>query len=128
MWSLEHDPEWYERHCRDDERCKIDDIQLLLTLCVPTGIFLGTIRPLNRMPKYFGMVVCDSLPKKSIPGDCYGLLPVMRNRLGTGSVILLDDVELENPDPALSRWLEELSASYQVCPSRASSYAVVMLR
>jgi hypothetical protein len=80
-------------------RCKIGDIQLLLTLCVPTGIFLGTIRPLNRMPKHFGMVVCDSLPKKSIPGDCYGLLPVMRNRLGTGSVILLDDVELENPDP-----------------------------
>jgi hypothetical protein len=80
------------------------------------------------MPKHFGMVVCDSLRKKSIPGDCYGLLPVMRNRLGIGSVILLDDVELENPDSVLSRWLKELSASYQVCPSRASSYAVVTLR
>jgi hypothetical protein len=51
----------------------------------------------------------------------------MRDRLGSGSVIVLDDVELQNPDPVLFRWASETAASYQVFPSRASSYAVITL-
>jgi hypothetical protein len=126
--SLEHDPEWYESTAAMMRRYKIENIQLLLSPLRSYGDFSWYDPPLDRMPKHFGMVVCDGPPKKSTTGDRYGLLPVMRDRLGTGSVILLDDVELENPDPVLSRWLEELSASYRVFPSRASAYAVVTLR
>jgi predicted O-methyltransferase YrrM len=127
VWSLEHDPEWSESTAAMMSRYKIENIQLLLSPLRSYGNFSWYDPPLDRMPKHFGMVVCDGPPKKSTTGDRYGLLPVMRDRLGSGSVILLDDVEKQNPDPVLSRWLEEVPASYQVFLSRASSYAVITL-
>jgi hypothetical protein len=128
VWSLEHDPEWYESTAAMIRRYKIENVHLLRSSLRSYGDYSWYDAPLDQMPKHFGMVVCDGPPKKSTTGDRYGLIPVMRNRLGTGSFILLDDVELENPDPVLSRWLDEVSASYQLFPSRASSYAVIMLR
>ena len=108
-------------------RFQINGVELLLTPLRSYGEFSWYDIPLDQMPKRFGMVVCDGPPKKTTPGDRYGLLPIMRDRLGPGSVILLDDAEIHNPDRVLSRWLQEVSASYESFPSRASSYAVVVL-
>jgi predicted O-methyltransferase YrrM len=127
VFSLEHDPEWYEFTATLMRRHQIGQVQLLLSPLRSYGEFSWYDPPFDRIPKVFGTVVCDGPPKKTTPGDRYGLLPVMRDRLGSGSVIVLDDVELQNPDPVLFRWASETAASYQVFPSRASSYAVITL-
>jgi hypothetical protein len=127
VWSLEHDTEWYQHTSATMRRFQINGVELLLTPLRSYGEFSWYDIPLDQMPKRFGMVVCDGPPKKTTPGDRYGLLPIMRDRLGPGSVILLDDAEIHNPDRVLSRWLQEVSASYESFPSRASSYAVVVL-
>jgi hypothetical protein len=127
VWSLEHDPQWFETTAAMMRRYDIQNVNLLLCPLRSYGDFSWYNPPVDHIPKRFGMVVCDGPPKKSTPGDRYGLLPLMRNRLGSGSLILLDDVELQNSDPVLSRWMKETSAVYQVFPSRFSSYAVVTL-
>ena len=84
--------------------------------------------PLDRMPKRFGLVVCDGLPKRTTPCDRYGLLPVARDRLGGGCVVLLDDVDVQGQDQIVSGWLQERRASCRVSASRPSdSYAVITL-
>jgi predicted O-methyltransferase YrrM len=127
VWTLEHNADWYKQTLATLSRYGIDGVELLLTPLRSYDGFSWYDPPLDRMPKRFGTVVCDGPPKKTTPGDRYGLLPVMRNRLGSGTVILLDDVEMHNPDPVLSRWVQEVSTSYDLYPSRASSYAVVTL-
>jgi hypothetical protein len=80
------------------------------------------------MPKRFGLVVCDGPPQKTTPGDRYGLLPVMRDRLNTGSIILFDDVKKDGADPVVSRWVQETEASVELFSSRPSdSYAVIIV-
>ena len=80
------------------------------------------------MPRRFGVVVCDGPPKKTTPGDRYGLVPRMRDRLNGGSVILFDDVQTEGSDPILSQWLQETRAAFKLFSSGPSdSYAVVIV-
>ena len=127
VWSLEHDPEWYGRTAAMITRYQIENIHLLLSPLRSYGDFSWYDPPLNRMPKHFGMVVCDGPPSKTTPGERYGLLPVMRDRLGPGSVILLDDIEKGKVNGVVHRWQEEASVSYQRFMSRASAYGVLVL-
>ena len=86
------------------------------------------IRRWTDLPQRFEMVVCDGPPQKTTPGDRYGLVPRMRDRLTAGSVILFDDVRIEGPDPILSQWLQEVRASFKLFSSGPSdSYAVVIV-
>jgi predicted O-methyltransferase YrrM len=129
VWTLEHDPEWYEHTATALRRFGIEGVGLVLAPLRSYGDFSWYDVPLEKMPLRFDMVVCDGPPQKTTPGDRYGLLPVMRERLGPGSVILLDDVLTHGPDPVLTRWLGETTALYQVVASRASdTYAVIRLR
>lgn len=64
----------------------------------------------NRMPATFSLVVCDG-PPGDTPGGRYGLVPLMRDRLAPGCVILLDDVNREPERAIAERWADELSAS-----------------
>jgi hypothetical protein len=61
----------------------------------------------------YSLVVCDG-PPGSTKGGRYGLLPVMRNQLSPGAVILLDDgARLEEQKIAAS-WATELQGTWRV--------------
>jgi predicted O-methyltransferase YrrM len=129
VWTLEHDPEWYEHIAAALRRFRIEGVELVFAPLRDYGDYSWYDVPMERMPERFGMIVCDGPPQRTTPGDRYGLLPVMREHLGPGSVILLDDVLPHGRDPILSRWLQETRAVYQMVASRTSdSYAVVLLR
>ena len=114
VWSLEHDPKWYEQTATPLRRCRIEGVGLVLAPLRSYGEFSWYDVPLEEMPLWFSMIVCDGPPQKTTPGDRYGLLPVMRDHLGPGSVILLDDVLTQEPDPVLSRWLQENASGLSV--------------
>ena len=128
VWTLEHDPEWYHRMAVAMRRYRIEGVELTLAPLCSYGDFVWYGTPIDRMPKRFGLVVCDGPPQKTTKGDRYGLLPVMRESLNAGSVILFDDVKPEGPDPIVSRWVQEVRASAKVFSSRPSdSYAVIVV-
>jgi hypothetical protein len=125
---LEHDRKWYEHTATALRRFRIEGVGLVLAPLRSYGEFSWYDVPLEKMADRFSLVVCDGPPQKTTPGDRYGLLPVMGDRLGPGTVIFLDDVLTKGPDPVLSRWLEKTRAVYQIVASRASdSYAVILL-
>jgi O-antigen/teichoic acid export membrane protein len=129
VWTLEHDPEWYEHIAAALRRFRIEGVELVLTPLRDYGEYSWYDVPMESMPERFSMVVCDGPPQKTTPGDRYGLLPVMRDRLSSGSVILYDDVQTREPDPVLSRWLRERRASFKTFATRPSdSYAVIVLQ
>jgi O-antigen/teichoic acid export membrane protein len=126
IWTLEHDPEWYERIAKVIREFNIKGVELVLAPLRSYGEFTWYDAPMDRMPQRFGIVICDGPPKKTTPGDRYGLVPRMRDRLSGGSIILFDDVETAGPDPILSKWLQEIRASFKLTSTRPSdSYAVV---
>ena len=127
VWTLEHDQEWYKRIAAALRRFRIDGIELILSPLRSYGEFSWYDAPIGRMPRRFGIVVCDGPPKTTTPGDRYGLVPVMRDRLGHGTVILLDDVQTQEPDPVLSRWLQETRASFRLFPRRPADYYAVLI-
>ena len=128
VWTLEHDPEWYERTAAVLRRFQIEGVELVLAPLRDYGQFSWYDAPIDKMPNRFSMVVCDGPPQKTTRGDRYGLLPLMGDRLGSGAVILFDDVQPQEPDPVLSRWLEETRISFKPISSRPSdSYAVIVL-
>jgi hypothetical protein len=129
VWTLEHDPKWYEHTAAALRRFRIEGVELVLAPLRDYGEFSWYDAPTERMPQRFGVVVCDGPPQKTTLGDRYGLLPVMRERLSPGSVIVFDDVQTQEPDPVLSRWLEETRASVRLFATRPSdSYAVIVLQ
>ena len=129
VWTLEHDPEWYEHIAAALRRFRIEGVELLLAPLRDYGEYSWYDVPMERLPERFSMVVCDGPPQKTTPGDRYGLLPVMRDRLSPGSVILFDDVQTREPDPVVSRWLRETRASFKLFAIRPSdSYAVIVLK
>jgi hypothetical protein len=128
VWTLEHDPEWHRRMVLALRRYGIEGIELTLAPLRSYGEFVWYDAPVDRMPKQFGLVVCDGPPQKTTKGDRYGLVPVMRENLKAGSVILFDDVKTEGPDPIISRWIQEGPASSTVISSRPSdAYAIIRL-
>jgi predicted O-methyltransferase YrrM len=128
VWTLEHDPEWYERTAKVIRRFNIKGVELVLAPMRSYGEFSWYDAPMDRMPQRFGIVVCDGPPQKTTPGDRYGLVPRMRDRLSEGSVILFDAVQIQGPDPILARWLQDIRASFKLFSSRPSdSYAVVIV-
>jgi predicted O-methyltransferase YrrM len=128
VWTLEHDPEWHEQTAAVLRRFNIKGVELVLAPLRSYGEFVWYDAPIDRMPQWFSLVVCDGPPQRTTRGDRYGLLPVMRDRLNAGSVILFDDVKTEGPDPIISRWVQETRASFKIFSSRPSdSYAAIVI-
>jgi hypothetical protein len=84
VWTLEHDPEWYEHIAAALRRFRIEGVELVFAPLRDYGDYSWYDVPMERMPERFGVVVCDGPPQKTTPGDRYGLLPVMQDRLGPG--------------------------------------------
>jgi hypothetical protein len=105
-WSLEHFPEWRERVGGEVASHHVPRVRVCHAPLRDYGEFSWYDPPLAEMPAQFRLVVCDG-PPGDTPGGRYGLWPVMRARLPSGSLILLDDVERASEAEALRRWAAE---------------------
>jgi hypothetical protein len=115
-WALEHTPEWASKVERYLNRYKLDSVVLCMVPLKDYGAFCWYDAPLELMPGSFALVICDG-PPGSTKGGRYGLVPIMKERLEAGSVILLDDASREQERVIADRWKSELGASLETCGS-----------
>ena len=111
-WALEHTPQWAEKVARHLERYGIRSVVLSAKPLKDYGEFCWYDPPMEMMPDDFALVVCDGPPSDS-KGGRYGLVPVMRERLADGCVILLDDAHREAEQAIVRRWGAELGITAQ---------------
>ena len=112
IWTLEHDPYWQSRIEEVLQRYHIPGVELCAAPITDYGEFGWYAPPFQRLPKTFRLVICDGPPQKTTLGGRYGLLPVMKDRLGPGSVILLDNAIPEAP--TIQRWREDFGVTVEL--------------
>ncbi len=112
-WALEHEREWSVRVRRNLARYGLSAVRLCTAPLKAYDGFDWYDPPLAQMPSHFAMVVCDG-PPSGTAGGRYGLVPVMRERLRAGCVILLDDAWREDERAVARRWDSELGATHEV--------------
>ena len=115
-WVLEHTPEWATKSPKILRRYKLDSVVLCVKPLKDYGDFCWYDAPLESMPGGFALVVCDG-PPGCTKGGRYGLVPIMRERLKPGCVILLDDAGREQELAIARRWEVELGASFTILGS-----------
>lgn len=109
-WALEHIPSWAAKVQGHIDKFGIDSVHLSTRPLKDYGEYCWYDVPLESMPKTFSLVICDGPPGET-KGGRYGMVPVMRQRLGPGCIILLDDGEREQERAVAKRWEAELQAS-----------------
>jgi hypothetical protein len=112
-WALEHQREWSVRVRRDLARYGLSAVRLHTAALKSYDGFDWYDPPLADMPAQFSLVVCDG-PPSGTPGGRYGLVPVMREHLRPGCVILLDDAWREDERAVARRWDAELGATHEL--------------
>jgi hypothetical protein len=115
VWSLEDSQNWGDRVERVLKRNDIDCVHISTRPLKDFGEFSWYDPPLENMPE-FSLVVCDGPPSKT-PGGRYGLLPVMRKRLSSGAIILLDDAARKDERDVAARWASEFHLNYELLGS-----------
>ncbi len=124
LCSLEHDRGWAARVRRALRRYRLRGVEVFHAPLRDYGAFTWYDAPLDRLPGEFSLVVCDG-PPGDTPGGRYGLLPVLRERLRPGCVILLDDLHRPAERDIASRWARELGVIHEV-RGAAKPYAVIV--
>jgi hypothetical protein len=124
-WSLEHHPEWHARVGAALAEHNVPHARLALAPLKSYGEFSWYDPPLAEMPGAFSLVVCDG-PPGATPGGRYGLLPVMRERLPAGSLILLDDAERPEEQAVLARWGGEYGVEVETRETAEGAYALAV--
>lgn len=117
VWSLEHSAFWAERVRATLAEYEIASVTVCERPLRDYGAFTWYEPPLSSMPSDFGLVVCDGPPAcgaSHTPGGRYGLLPVMKDHLRPGCVILLDDAERPGEQQVLARWAAELNTGFRI--------------
>lgn len=112
-WALEHEPQWETKVGRYLRRYGIDSVIVCRAPLKDYGGFSWYDPPLQSLPESFSLVVCDG-PPASTAGGRYGLVPVMRDWLKPGCVLLLDDANREAELSIARRWDAELGATSKV--------------
>ena len=123
-WSLEHIAEWRAPVVEVLEKYKIPKVHVCLAPLRAYHGFSWYDPPLAHMPNEFRLVICDG-PPSSTPGGRYGLLPVMRERLASGSVIVLDDAQRSSEGEVLRRWTDEAAMTVLLTRSGSRMFATV---
>lgn len=111
-WVLEHKPEWAKRVQSYLNRY---DLPAFVTTCAlkDYGEFCWYDAHLTNMPHPFSLVVCDGPPSRT-KGGRYGLVPVMKARIASGCVILLDDAYRQEELTIAERWSKQLNSTFSV--------------
>ena len=109
VWSMEHHPEWFDRVKKQLARHRLP-VNLVLAPLRDYGAFTWYDPPLDRLPDRFALVICDG-PPGDTPGGRYGLAPIMKERLGPGTVILLDDADREEELAIIRKWQREMGTT-----------------
>jgi Methyltransferase domain len=111
-WVLEHKPEWAKK-----VQIYLDSYNLGCTIITKPlknyGEFSWYDISFEKIPTSFSLVACDGPPRRT-KGGRYGLVPVMRERLMSGCVILLDDAGRKEERHIAKRWEAELSATFSI--------------
>jgi hypothetical protein len=110
--ALEHLPDWAARVRTQLARYRIDST----VHCAPLedhGSYVWYDAPLQAMPERFELVICDG-PPGSVKGGRYGLMPIMRSRLGDGCVILLDDALRQQEREIAEQWKASTGARLEL--------------
>jgi hypothetical protein len=106
MWSLEHMPEWATRVGDVLARYGINSVNLYYAPIRDHGDFDWYDAPLHTMPGHFALVICDG-PPSATRGGRYGMSSLLRDRLPSGSMILLDDAERDDETRVAAQWVSE---------------------
>lgn len=123
VWSLEHSPEWHRRVSEDLRACRLSPVRHHLVELKDFGGYSWYDVPLARFPACFDLVVCDRTADGSGAGHA-GLVPTLRDRLVTGSVILMNDADQADRANLARRWAEVERMELQV----RGKYAVLKRR
>jgi len=113
VWSLEHQPEWYDCVRKTLHKYRIENVNLCLAPLRSYGDFMWYSPPMEQMPRDFRLVVCDG-PPGTTRGGRYGLFPVMNERIAWECIVLLDDAERENEAKVLRRWVQEANVQFRL--------------
>lgn len=124
-WALEHLPHWSARVQRQLDRYRLDNVMLCTAPLSDHGDFYWYDVPLDAMPPRYSLVICDG-PPGGTAGGRYGLVPVMRERLTPGCVILLDDVVRLQEHTIANRWGSELGADLETRGERKPFIALTV--
>ena len=124
VWSLEHNSDWHRRVAGVIKRHRVPGLNLCLAPLRDYGEFNWYDPPLAKMPEKFSLVICDGPPDLA-HGGRYGLLPVLGDRIESGSVILFDDAREPGQPEVLQRWVAETGASVELRETEEVSFAVI---
>ncbi len=116
IWTLEHHPEWAERVKKSLNKFGIKSVELCVAPLREYEEFDWYDAPLERLPRNFSLVICDG-PPGATRGGRYGLIPVMREFLPTGCVILADDASRQDEQAILEKWAKELNTEFEISGS-----------
>ena len=124
LWTLEHYADWHRRVSETLARNNVTRVNNCLAELKDYGDFAWYDAPLEKLPKKFSLVICDG-PPGSTKGGRYGLVPVLKDRLAPGTIILLDDAHREEEAVALERWQKLLELSVSFHEETRGKYAVI---
>ena len=127
VWSLEHSPEWRDRVDGVLKRNGILNVRVCAGRLIDYGAFLWYDPPMQEMPKEFSLVICDG-PPGATRGGRYGLLPVMKDRLRPGAIILLDDADRTAEAEMIKRWESEALFTTRVIKAQGGCFAILQRR
>lgn len=127
VWSLEHLPQWARRVEAALRRHRIRGVRILVAPLVHYDGYDWYAAPLAEMPEQFHLIVCDG-PPATTRGGRYGLLPVMRDRLAPGCLILADDADREAEQLMVHRWAHEMSCAITLLGAVKPYFALSLAR
>ncbi|MGH8262470.1 MAG: hypothetical protein ACRET4_03245 [Steroidobacteraceae bacterium] len=113
LCSLEHNAAWCERVQAALDRYQIGSVQLLYAPLASFGDYAWYGAPWEALPSTISMVICDG-PPAGTPGGRYGAIPLMRDRLRRGAVVLLDDAGRAEERAIAARWATELGSGVEI--------------
>jgi hypothetical protein len=118
--SLEHLPAWRERVTGSLLHAGIAAARVEDSPIVDYGSYHWYRVPRD-LPQRIGLVICDG-PPASTPGGRYGMLPLLRERLVPGSVVLLDDADRSDEQAIARRWAVSLGCTPELVGSLKRFY------
>jgi predicted O-methyltransferase YrrM len=113
IYSLEHSADWASRLQKVLHDLRVGSVTLCLAPIRDYGEFSWYEAPRESLPASFEVVICDGPPRYT-PGGRYGLLPVMRDRISRGALILLDDAGRPDERAIAKRWSAECGATCSI--------------